>query len=74
MAPGFARVRIAPNLGKLSEVSAQMPHPKGEIRVRLRRSSDKFVAEIDLPPGITGEFDWQGSPRSLKPGANRLEF
>jgi alpha-L-rhamnosidase len=74
IAPGFTRVRIAPNLGKLSEVSAKMPHPKGEIRVRLQRSSDKFVAEIDLPPGITGEFDWRGSPRSLKPGANRLEF
>jgi alpha-L-rhamnosidase len=28
-APGFARVRVAPNLGTLPDVTAVMPHPKG---------------------------------------------
>ena len=29
MAPGFARVRVAPNMGQLTQVHARMPHPKG---------------------------------------------
>jgi hypothetical protein len=67
-APGFSRVRIAPNLANLPTVTATMPHPKGMIRVVLTTSQ----ADIDLPAGIPGEFVWHGATQTLKPGANHL--
>ena len=74
IAPGFRKVRIAPNPGKLDEVDARMPHPNGEIRVKLKRQNGKLSAEVNLPTGITGEFDWNGATRSLSAGSNRLQF
>ncbi len=74
MAPGFARVRVAPNLGKLTGVSAKMPHPNGEIRVEFRQTAGKLVADIELPPGIPGEFDWLGTRHALQPANNHLEL
>ena len=72
LAPGFHRVRIAPNLGKLEHISATMPHPKGEIRVDLERRGSKLVADVELPSGITGNFEWLGRSVALKPGKNHL--
>jgi alpha-L-rhamnosidase len=72
LAPGFRRVRVAPNLGKLEHISAVMPHPKGEIRVSLQRSGGKLVADVELPSGVTGEFDWMDKTVLLKPGKNHL--
>jgi alpha-L-rhamnosidase len=75
LAPGFRRVRVAPNLAKLEHINATMPHPKGEIRVSLeRRRGGKVVADVDLPSGITGNFDWLGRSVALKSGINHLEF
>ncbi len=73
-AAGFHKVRVAPNLGKLNDVDARMPHPNGEIRVRLKRQNGKLSAEVDLPNGTTGEFDWNGATRDLTPGSNHLKF
>ncbi len=72
MSPGFAQVRIAPNLGKLSHVSARIPHPKGEISVDLKRKGDKLLGDVTLPPGTTGELVWAGKHRRLAPGQNHL--
>ena len=74
MAPGFARVRVAPNLGMLNQVHARMPHPKGDIDVRLVRLGGKLTADVELPAGITGEFDWAGAQRPLAAGKNHLLF
>lgn len=74
MSPGFGSVRIAPNLGNLKHVSATMPHPKGEIHVDLQKLNGKLVADVELPPGISGEFDWMAKRHSLKSGKNHLEF
>lgn len=73
MAPGFKRVRIAPNPGRFEKVSARMPHPKGMIEVRLRRGR-KLTADVNLPEGIEGEFDWAGSQSPLHSGQNHLEL
>jgi hypothetical protein len=74
MAPGFARVRVAPNLGQLSQVHARMPHPKGEIDVQLVRRGAGLTADVELPAGVTGEFVWAGATRPLAAGKNRLTF
>lgn len=73
-APGFARVRISPNLGPLKEVTASMPHPQGEIKVNLHRNPvGKLIADINLPSGVPGEFVFHGLYRVLQPGANHFE-
>jgi hypothetical protein len=74
MAPGFARVRIAPNLGSLTQVHARMPHPKGEIDVVLVKRAGKLTADVELPAGITGEFEWAGAKRALAAGKSHLVF
>ena len=74
MAPGFAQVRVAPNLGQLTQVRARMPHPKGEIVVDLAKHGTSLTADIELPPGITGEFDWAGAKKALASGRNHLTF
>ena len=71
-APGFKRVIIRPHLGKLTRVSGAIPHPKGEVAVKLTLRDEKLEAEVSLPASVTGEFVWRGARRPLKPGMNRL--
>jgi hypothetical protein len=71
-APGFKRVVIRPFLGKLTRVSGSIPHPDGEVAVKLVRAGGKLEAEVRLPVGVTGEFIWQGVRRPLKSGANKI--
>ena len=71
-APGFHKVRIAPNLGALEEVEGHIPHPAGEIAVHLHKSGETLAAEIALPRGTTGEFLWHGKRKDLVAGQNRL--
>jgi hypothetical protein len=73
-APGFRRVVIRPALGKLTQVSGAMPHPKGEIAVSYALRDGKLEAGITLPEGVEGEFVWKGERRPLKPGASKLVF
>lgn len=75
VAPGFARVRIAPSLGRLQRASCSMPHPSGELRVSLeRRGNDGLKAEVFLPPGVAGTFVWNGKEQRIVPGGQRLTF
>ena len=67
-APGFRRVIIEPNLGKLEQLSGTMPHPKGEIGVALDKRSGS--AEVTLPGDVDGEILWNGLRQALKPGRN----
>ena len=69
-APGFKKVLVRPNLGKLTRASGSIPHPNGEIAVSLRMEGGRLTAEITLPPGVPGEFVWRGRRRPLAPGRN----
>jgi alpha-L-rhamnosidase len=71
-APGFRKVLIQPHLGKLTQVSGAIPHPKGEIAVSLALKDGKLTARVTLPPGIEGEFVWKDQRRPLRAGTNRL--
>jgi len=73
-APGFKRVVIRPFLGKLTRVSGSIPHPDGEVAVKLVRASAKLEAEVRLPVGVTGEFIWHGARRPLKSGVNKVSL
>ncbi|MBV9761385.1 MAG: alpha-L-rhamnosidase N-terminal domain-containing protein [Acidobacteriaceae bacterium] len=72
-APGFRKVRIAPNIGTLKRVSASMPHPEGEIALELSNET-RFTADVRLPQGISGEFVWYGSVEPLHAGQNHLQW
>jgi alpha-L-rhamnosidase len=74
-APGFARVRIAPALGTLQRVEAAMPHPAGEIEVRLVRTAvNGITADISLPPGVPGRFLWNGREVPLRAGRQQVKL
>ena len=74
-APGFSRVRIAPMPGSLKQVSGTLPHPQGEIEVKLERGEGNSLdAIVILPAKIKGVFVWKGIERQLKPGKNVLKF
>ncbi len=67
--PGFKSVKIEPHLGPLTWVEGKMPHPLGQISVRLERNGKTGIkANITLPPGLTGKFVWNGKSVDLKPG------
>ena len=62
--PGFKTVRIAPHLGPLRRAEGRVPHPLGTIDVRLSRTGgDGLHAEITLPNGLAGVFEWKGRKR-----------
>ena len=74
-APGFTEVRIAPALGPLDRVEAEMPHPDGPIRVDLERQDETgLTGTVTLPDGVTGTFEWRGQTRTLDGGTQQLEF
>lgn len=72
--PGFRRVAIRPFLGKLTRAAGSIPHPKGEIRVKLALNGKQLDAEVHLPEGTTGELDWHGARKELTAGDNHLVF
>ncbi|HVB03228.1 MAG TPA: alpha-L-rhamnosidase C-terminal domain-containing protein [Chitinophagaceae bacterium] len=72
---GFRQVRIVPALGGLNEIRATMPLPEGEISLWLRRSGKSGIrGEIELPPGLGGQFIWNGQKLSLHPGNQTIRL
>ena len=74
-APGFAKVRIAPHLGPLQRADGRLPHPRGEIVVRLARTAGGGLrADVTLPAGVDGVFQWGGKEAALRPGRQELSW
>jgi len=71
-APGFSRVLIRPALGELSEVEGSMPHPRGMIRVKLKKVGAGIEGEVELPPGVSGRFVYGGKEVGLKGGEQQV--
>ncbi len=72
---GFKSVRIEPHLGSLSWAEGKMPHPAGDIKVRLERTdNDRLKAEITLPEKLSGVFVWKGKPTPLKGGSQTIQL
>ncbi len=72
-APGFRSVRIAPHLGSLQRAEGRVPHPLGDIEVRLVRAGVRGIqGEITLPVGLTGVFEWEGAVQTLRAGRQTI--
>jgi hypothetical protein len=53
--PGFTRVRITPQLGRLQWAEGDYPTPLGPIHVRHERTADGVKSDIKAPAGVTVE-------------------
>lgn len=73
-APYFSKVKIEPHLGSIEQISGEMPHPAGSIKVNYDLSGKDLKAEINLPEGISGKFVWKGKTYELKEGRNNLNM
>ena len=73
--PGFGRVLIAPELGKLRILQAGMPTPHGMVEVSFIREGEGLEGTVRLPAGVTGALEWQGNKLELTDGeAREFEF
>lgn len=71
--PGFATVRVEPHLGNLQRAEGVVPHPRGEIRVKFKRTGSRGITgEITLPEGVTGDFRWNGKTTALQAGVQSI--
>jgi hypothetical protein len=66
--PGFRTVRIAPELGDLKKLTIRYPHPLGEIVAQYEMTARGLHAEITLPAGLSGAFEWHGQSHPLSSG------
>jgi hypothetical protein len=73
-APGFSRVLIRPALGGLTEVEGSMPHPRGMIRVKFRKTGAGIAGEVELPVGVSGRFVYGGKEVVLKGGKQMVRL
>jgi len=73
MAPGFARVLIAPQLGELTAITGEARHPRGTLGFDLRRRGDRLSGTIHLPPDVQGELLWQERRHPLRPGVTNFD-
>ena len=71
-APGFRKIKIAPHLGELTNVSGEMPHPDGKIAVAYAFDRNKWKIKIVLPGKTTGTFIWKDKKYPLKAGENEI--
>jgi hypothetical protein len=71
-APDFARVKIEPHLGQITEISGEIPHPRGKISVKYQLNGGKWKVNITLPEATPGRLLWKGKEYQLKTGKNDL--
>lgn len=72
--PGFRTVRIAPHPGPLKKIKAQVPHPRGLIKIDLQFTSQGVKGSVTLPEGVPGTFVWGDLTAWLRAGENKLSF
>ena len=73
-APGYARLRVAPLLGKLTSLDATAVTPHGPVSVRYRIANGFLSAEIERPRALSGEFQWQGRSYPLDRPRTKLRL
>jgi alpha-L-rhamnosidase len=54
--PGYARVRIAPQLGNLEWAQGRVPTPLGIVSCSWKRSGDQLEIDVETPQGIAAEI------------------
>ncbi len=71
--PGFEKVVVRPQPGKLRFIYATIPHPRGSIEANLKfDASGGIRGSIRLPRGTNGDLVWRGKQRPMRAGLNRI--
>lgn len=73
-APGFAKIKIVPHLGKLKSISGSIPHPRGTLSASYRLENGKWKIAIGLPNAVSGYLMWKGKKYALKAGSNVFDL
>ncbi len=73
-APGFSKVRIAPQLGPLQHAQGTLVHPQGQIQVLLEQQDGFWHLQIELPQKVEGTFVWGGQEHQLHGGAQAFRL
>lgn len=72
---GFKKVKITPHLGNLAWIEATMPHREGNISLKLNQGPNQTMTGfIMLPPGLDGDFEWNGHQMKLNAGLNSIKL
>ncbi|MDV3308467.1 MAG: alpha-L-rhamnosidase [Cyclobacteriaceae bacterium] len=70
---GFRSIRFKPDLGNLKSIEGVYPHPGGDITFSVQRKGKRLVADITLPPGLTGVAEINGKNVPLRPGRQTVQ-
>lgn len=71
--PGFKSILIEPNPGRLKQVKAAVPHPRGIIFIHLRSVRDNaYQITVGLPDRVTAELRFGGKSYLLGGGEHSL--
>lgn len=69
----FNEIMIAPHFNGLNEINAEMPHPKGNIKVYLKKKKNKITGTVTLPKGTTGIFKYNKKEIKLNEGTQLIK-
>jgi hypothetical protein len=72
--PGFESASLQPHMGRLRQLTAAMPTPRGMIELKYARQEADLNADITLPPGMSGEITWNGHRTLLHSGTQNLSL
>ncbi|MFH2069350.1 MAG: alpha-L-rhamnosidase C-terminal domain-containing protein [Candidatus Omnitrophota bacterium] len=72
--PGFASVRMEPQLGPLKWVRGVMPHPAGFISADLKTEGGRLAGAVELPDRIRGTLVYNNRTIRLKPGMQKIQM
>jgi alpha-L-rhamnosidase len=71
----FQNTGYAPQPGPLQRADGRIPHPLGQIEVRLARTDGgRLGAGLTLPPGLEGVFEWNGEEIAPTSGHQDLDL
>jgi hypothetical protein len=71
-AAGYKRLRVAPNLGGLTQLDAAAATPRGPVTVHYAVLAGQLTAEIDRPVNLPGDFIWKGRHYPLAAAHSRF--
>lgn len=69
---GFGKVVIEPHLGDLQNVTATFPWKDSDIQLDYKLDHGSWTMRVNLPPGLPGDFVWQGKHYPLHAGSQVL--
>lgn len=75
LSPGFREIRIAPDFGPSDQIDATIPHCLGKIRLKAKKIDESHIqAEVEIPKGTTGVFEWNNRVTKMKEGKNKINL